>query len=53
MKLKSDFRGFLLLVRRKRMNVRRHFKNDPELYYAIGLVVLWLLAFIIIHLKYL
>jgi len=53
MKLKSDFRGLLLLVRRKKMKVRHHYKNDPELYYAIGLVMLWLVAFIIIHLKYL
>jgi hypothetical protein len=55
MKLKTGFRGLLLPARKRLIlkRIRSHFDNDPELYYAVGLVVLWLVVFIIIHLKYL
>jgi hypothetical protein len=32
-------------------NVRTHFAKTPELYYALGLVMLWLIVFTIIHVK--
>jgi hypothetical protein len=53
MKLKTGFRGLLLPVRKrlKFQNMRSHYQKDPELYYAAGLVVLWLIVFIIIHVK--
>lgn len=55
MKLKTGFRALLLPVRKrlKFKNIRSHFDKDPELYYAVGLVILWLIVFIFIHLKYL
>jgi hypothetical protein len=54
MKLKIGFRGFLLPARKRLIirNIRSHFAKDPELYYAVGLVVLWLIVFIIIHVKF-
>lgn len=52
MRLKTGFRGLLLPVRKRLIikKIRAHFGKDPELYYAVGLVVLWLIVFIIIHL---
>ncbi len=55
MKLKTGFQG-LLLSFRKRIKLkisRSNFAKDPELYFAVGLVILWLVVFIIIHIKYL
>jgi hypothetical protein len=53
MKLKIGFRGLLLPARKRLLikNVRAQFAKDPELYYAFGLVMLWLAVFIIIHVK--
>lgn len=53
MKLKTGFRGLLLPVRKRLIikKIKSHFKQDPELYYAVGFVVLWLIVFIIIHVK--
>ena len=53
MKLKIGFRGLLLPVRKRLLikNVRAHFAKDLELCYAFGLVMLWLIVFIIIHVK--
>jgi hypothetical protein len=55
MKLKAGFRRFLLLIRKRFTStyIRSHFANDPELYYAVALVITWLMVFIIVHLKFL
>jgi len=53
MRLKFGFRGLLLPVRKRLLikKFRSHFAKDPELYYAMTLVIIWLIVFIIIHIK--
>jgi hypothetical protein len=53
MRPKIGFRGLLLPVRKRLLikKMRSHFAKDPELYYALGLVILWLIVFVIIHVK--
>ncbi len=51
MKLKIRFRRILLPFRKLIIEqIRSHYTKDPELYYAAGLVILWLIVFILIHL---
>lgn len=55
MKVKIPFRRLLLPVRKqfKIAAIRSNFRKDPELYYIVGLVLLWLAVFIMVHIKYL
>ncbi|MDB5024947.1 MAG: hypothetical protein JWP78_2702 [Mucilaginibacter sp.] len=54
MKPKIGFRELLLSFRKrlKEKTTQSNFIKDPELYYAVALVIVWLLIFIIIHLKF-
>jgi hypothetical protein len=53
MKLKKRFREIVLLIRKQKRSIRQGFRNEPEIYYAAGLVLLWVVVFIVIHIKYL
>lgn len=53
MKLKRSFRGIVLHFRKQKRSAWQRFRNDPELFFAIGVVLLWLVVFTIIHMNYL
>jgi Trk-type K+ transport system membrane component len=54
MKLKIRFPGILLPFRKRlKLKISRgQFWKEPELYFAIGLVLLWLLVFLFTFLKH-
>jgi hypothetical protein len=54
MKQKISFRRFLLPFRKqlKMDQIRAQYAKDPELFYAVGLILLWLAVFIFIHIKH-
>lgn len=54
MKLKTSFQGLLLSFwkRLKMKIILANISKDPELFFAVGLVLLWLLIFLLSNLKH-